>query len=61
MILGTLEILSEAYTMASKTDIESARVLELIQGMLSAIDGMGADSSFPQMFYLPRCNFKHTY
>lgn len=47
MILGTLEILSEAYTMASKTDIESARVFELIQGILLASDGMSADSSFP--------------
>jgi hypothetical protein len=61
MVLGTLEILSEAYTMASKTDIESARVFELIQGTLLASGGMGADSSFRQMFYLPRCNSKHTY
>ena len=33
MILNTLEVLAEGYTMASKTGIESKRVLELIQGM----------------------------
>ena len=34
MILGSLEVLSEAYTMANKTDIESDRVLELIKGII---------------------------
>lgn len=53
MILGNLEILSEAYTMASKTDIESARLFELIQGTLSANDGMGADSSSPDVLPAP--------
>ena len=33
MILGSLEVLSEAYTIANKTNIESDRVLELIKGI----------------------------
>ncbi|KAF8624099.1 hypothetical protein AX14_011830, partial [Amanita brunnescens Koide BX004] len=36
MILGSLEVLSEAYTIANKTNIESDRVLELIKDVLPA-------------------------
>ena len=61
MVLNTLEVLAEGYTMASKTGIEASRVLELVQGKKIARNRTSADSSFCQIFSLPQCNSNHTY
>ena len=61
MILGNLEVLAEAYTVANKSGIESSSLLELVKGNLSVGGNTIADNFYLQIFSLHQCNLKCMY